>query len=271
MINNTNLDLARIRALIIDMDGVVWRGPEPVGDLPLIFERIRSLGLRAIMATNNATLTAEKYIEKMRSFGAELEPWQVINSSQAAALLLKQRFPEGGPVYVVGEEGLLQAVTEQGFTHTEQGPVLAVIAGLDRGFTYQKMRRAGHLIRGGALFLGSNPDPTLPTPEGLDPGAGSVLAGIATASGQAPVVAGKPQPGMYQAAFERLQISPQETLAVGDRLDTDIAGAQAAGCWSCLVLTGANTLAEGQAWQPAPDLIAESLEELVAAISHSRG
>jgi 4-nitrophenyl phosphatase len=267
VINHSDLDLSTIKALIIDMDGVVWRGAEPIGDLPRTFARIRALGLKAIMATNNATLTPQRYIEKMRSFGVELEPWQVINSSQAAAALLKQRFPQGGRVYLVGEEGLVEAMAEAGFKQTEVGTeVLAVAAGLDRTFAYAKLRRAGHLIRSGAVFIGTNHDPTLPTPEGLDPGAGSIIAAIEIATGQRAILAGKPNPGMYQAAFERLQVLPAQTLAVGDRLDTDIAGAQAAGCPSCMVLTGVNTLEDARAWNPPPDLVSESLEALVSSL-----
>jgi 4-nitrophenyl phosphatase len=268
VINHSKLDLSTIKALIIDMDGVVWRGTEPIGDLPAIFARIHSLGLKAIMATNNATLTPQLYVEKMSSFGVELEPWQVINSSQAAAALLRKRFPKGGQVYLVGEAGLLEAMAEAGFEQDEDGgEVLAVIAALDRSFNYAKLRRAANLIRSGALFIGTNHDPSLVVPEGLDPGAGSIIAAIETTTGQKAVLAGKPNPGMYQAAFERLQVSPRETLAVGDRLDTDIAGAQAAGCPSCMVLTGVNTIEDARAWNPPPELIAESLEALVSSLS----
>jgi 4-nitrophenyl phosphatase len=271
MINNTQVDLAKIRGLIIDIDGVVWRGTKAVGSLPEIFGSIRTLGLRAILATNNALVPPRRFREKMLGFGVELEPWQVINSAETAALLLRQRFPEGGPVYVVGEAGLFEAVEGQGFTHTDEGEVLAVVTALDRTFTYAKLRRAGRLVRSGALFLAANMDPTLPVADGWDPGAGSVGMAIAMAGGRPPdLIAGKPQPGMYAAAFLRLETAPEETLAIGDRLDTDSAGAQAAGCPSALVLTGSSTLADGQAWQPGPDLIAEDLAEIIAAIQAAK-
>lgn len=263
MINNTALEKSAVRGLIIDIDGVLWRGAEPVGDLPAVFAGIERLGWRAILATNNALKTPPQFLEKMQSFGVTLEPWQVINSAQATAYELKRRFPQGGPVFVVGEEGLLRALEEQGF-YPAESEVLAVVAGLDTTFTYQKMRTASRLIRGGAPFLGTNPDPTLPAPGGgEDPGAGSVLAAIQAASGQEPHISGKPQPGMYQAALERLGTAPAETLVVGDRLTTDIAGAQPVGCPSALVLSGVSSLEEGQAWRPLPDLIAADLAEVV--------
>jgi 4-nitrophenyl phosphatase len=262
MIRNGKIEKSAIRGLIIDIDGVLWRGAKPVGDLAAVFGQISSLGWRAILATNNARSTPHQYLDKMKSFGVTLEPWQVINSAQAAAYELKRRFPEGGAVYAVGEEGLLSALDEQGFYQAEEG-VLAVVAGLDTSFTYHKLRTANRLIRSGALFLGTNPDPTLPTPGGEDPGAGSILASIAASSGQEPQISGKPNPGMYQAALERLQTQASETLVVGDRLSTDIAGAQNLGCPNALVLSGVTTLEEAQVWQPLPDLIAQDLGEVV--------
>lgn len=260
-----------IKALILDVDGVLWRGSEPIGDLAAIFERIHACGLKAVLATNNATRTAPQFIERAAQLGLRLELWQVLTSAHVAARYLRERFPSGGPVYIVGEDGITQALLEQGFCLAEAGErVLAVVAGIDRGLTYEKLRRATLHIRSGALFVGTNPDKTFPTPEGLVPGAGSVLAALEAASGVAPLLMGKPLPALYQLALERLGCTPQETLVVGDRLETDIVGAQAIGCHSALVLSGVSTEAEACTWQPPLDIIAADLAAVVDRLTADR-
>jgi 4-nitrophenyl phosphatase len=256
------------RALILDMDGVLYRGDSPLGDLPSIFERIRRMGLDFVLATNNATRTPQQVAEKLARFGVEVSTHQIINSAQAAAHLIALRFPKGGPVYAVGEDGLLQALQEAGFEHHDPPAegTLAVVAGLDRGFNYQKLSRASMLVREGALFVGTNLDPTYPSPRGLQPGAGSVIAAIATASGVPAVFAGKPEPGMYQVALERMGVTARETLVVGDRLDTDLAGALALSCPTALVLTGVTTSEEARSASPQPDLVAPDLAAVISTL-----
>jgi 4-nitrophenyl phosphatase len=244
------------------MDGVVWRGPDPIGDLPTIMDEISQLGWKFILATNNSTRTPSQYLEKLRRFGVSLESWQVINSSQATAHYLSQEYPEGGAVYVVGEEGLENTLTEKGFYH-DSSRAAAVVVGMDRTLTYEKLRLATLLIRTGAKFIGTNPDRTFPTPEGLIPGAGAILAALQAATDVQPIVIGKPQPEMYRIALERLGTNPEETLVVGDRLETDIAGAQNLGCPTGLVLSGVTSRKALQEWSLAPDFLAEDLEDLV--------
>lgn len=257
------LPLPSIRALILDMDGVLWRGDQPLGDLPAVFQLIKRKNLQVVLATNNATLTVADYQKKIRSFGVELEDWQIVNSSQAVAHYLQQQFPAGGKVYVVGEDGLINTLAAQGFQHAEQD-VVAVVAGLDRYLTYDKLTQATLLIRAGALYIGTNPDRTYPMPGGhLVPGAGAVLAALEAATDVAPMIIGKPAPEMYKVAMERLGTVSGETLVVGDRLETDIAGAQALGCRTALVLSGVTTREAALAWVPAPDCIEANLTELL--------
>jgi 4-nitrophenyl phosphatase len=256
-------DLHTIKALILDMDGVLWRGPEPIGDLPAIFQHIHERGWKVALATNNATRTAAQYVEHLHSFGVTIEAWQVVNSAMAAASYLKDTHPNGGAVYVIGEEGLSEALAEKGFTFADHH-VVAVVAAMDRKLTYDKLRRATPLIRAGAPFIGTNPDKTFPIPEGLAPGAGAILAALETATGIAPLIMGKPSPAMYQVALERLGTSAVETLVVGDRLETDIQGAQEIGCRTALVLSGVTTPEQAKLWQPQPDLIAQNLASVVS-------
>jgi 4-nitrophenyl phosphatase len=267
--NSLPSHLVNIRAAILDMDGVLWRGSQPIGDLAGIVRRIASLGWRLLLATNNATRSPEQYLERLRSYGVILESWQVLNSAQAAAVYLKQHYPQGGSVYVIGEEGLVSALAEAGFNHAVDQPLtlvpppLAVVSAMDRGLTYEKLRTATLLIRRGVPYIATNPDVTFPTPDGLVPGAGSIVAALEASSGVKAIIMGKPAPEMYRVALERLGTTPQETLVVGDRLETDIAGGQALGCPSGLVLSGVTTLAMAQAWKPPLDIIAEDLEALV--------
>ena len=255
--------LPSIRALILDMDGVLWRGDQPLGDLPGLFQFIKHKNLGVILATNNATLSVEDYQEKLHRFGVELDDWQIVNSSQAVAHYLHQQFPDGGRVHVVGEAGLVNTLASQGFQHADQD-VRAVVAGLDRFLTYDKLTQATLLIRSGALFIGTNPDRTYPMPGGqLVPGAGAVLAALEAATDVAPIIVGKPAPEMYKVALERLGTSLKETLVVGDRLETDIAGAQALGCRTALVLSGVTSKEAALAWEPAPDWIEANLTELL--------
>mgnify|MGYP001175081157 CR=1 FL=1 len=254
-----------IRGLILDMDGVLWRDHEPIGNLPAIFDQIQQRGLRVILATNNATRTVASYLEKLAGFGVHLAPWQIITSSQATAQHLRHLHPEGGTVFVVGENGLLEALHEQGFTHSRE-QAHTVIAGMDRQLTYEKLAHAALLIRAGAAFIGTNPDRSFPTPAGLVPGAGAILALLETATDIAPTIVGKPGPIMYQQALERLGTAPSETLAVGDRLETDILGGQNTHCKTALVLSGVSTLAQAQAWNPLPDLIAQDLTTVLEQI-----
>ncbi len=256
-----------IRGLILDADGVLWKSTSPIGDLPRIFRRMRDLGLKVTVATNNATITVEQYLEKLTGFGVRLEPEQIVTSAHATAAALGKAFPNKGAVYIVGESGLVSAICDAGYTAisdpNDDNPVVAVVAGMDRGLTYLKVQRAMWYIRGGAPFYATNPDATFPTPEGLVPGAGSIIAAIRAASGVDPIFIGKPAPYMFSLAAERMQLDLREILAVGDRLETDIAGGQGVGARTALVLSGVSTEEQARKWQPQPDVIVKDLATLV--------
>lgn len=254
------------RGLVLDMDGVLWRDADPIGDLSAIFARIAARGLRLVLCTNNSTRTPAQYLEKLRGFGVELEPWQIITSSGALAHSLSQRFPRGGKVYVLGEEGLTEALRGEDFIPIRDGETagaIAVAMGMDRGITFSKLRTASLLIRSGVPFYATNPDRTFPTPEGLIPGAGALIAALTTATDVDPIIVGKPRPAMLELALDRLGTPREETFVVGDRLETDIAAGQALGCPTALVLSGVSTRAMGEAWVPPVDVIAEDLTDLL--------
>jgi 4-nitrophenyl phosphatase len=265
--------LSHIKALILDMDGVLWQDNHPLLDMPVFFQALKSIHMPVVFATNNGTRSIAMYVERLAEFGVAVEPWQVVNSAIAAANYLHKQYPDGGPVYVMAETGVLEALVERGFYPLPPGApsdaALAVVAGMDRSASYAKLSEAALLIRAGKPFIFTNPDLTFPTPRGLVPGAGAFLAFLEAATGVPATIIGKPEPYMYNFAMQRLGTSPKETLAVGDRLDTDILGAQRAGCPSALVLSGVSTLAEAQAWQPQPELILPGLADLLPLLLES--
>jgi 4-nitrophenyl phosphatase len=201
----------------------------------------------------------------LSSFGVIAEPWQVINSATAVIYYLCRKFPNGGPVYIIGEQGVIEACNENGFYQSDSN-VLAVIASMDRNLTYEKLKTATLFLRAGVPLIGTNPDLTFPTPVGLVPGAGSILAALTAASDVTPIIVGKPEPVMYQVALERLNIPADHALVVGDRPETDIAGAQHIGCRTALVLSGVTNAKQASAWQPPPDIIAVDLETIIQSI-----
>lgn len=249
------------------MDGVLWSENNPIGDLPRIFETISEKSLSVAMVTNNSTRTPDQYIERLKHFGVNnLEPWQIITSSLALATDLARILPDRGNVFVIGENGLIAALKDAGFNvvddqHAEDATAIAV--GIDRNISFNKLRRATLLIRKGVPFYGTNPDKTFPTPEGLILGTGSLLAALSTATDVVPIIMGKPSPYMIALARKRLNILPRETLVVGDRLETDIAGGQADGCFTALVLSGVTSADMAKSWNPAPDYIANDLSCLL--------
>ena len=254
-----------IRAVILDMDGVLWAGKQALIDIPAAFQKMNDLDLKVILATNNATQTAAQFVEKVRSFGVELGPEQIINSPMAVADILEQRFPGGGPVYIFGEEGIRTTLKEHGYYHAEKD-VLAVVVGLNRQATFADFCAATSLIRGGAPFIGTNPDNTFPQANGtVIPGGGAFLAFFEASTEVKPTIAGKPFPFLFNLAIKRLSIRPQQILAVGDRLDTDIVGARKAGCRTGLVLSGASKLEDLESFSPWPDLVAMDLMAMLTA------
>jgi 4-nitrophenyl phosphatase len=192
-------------------------------------------------------------------------PEQIVTSGTAAASYLGLHFLPGTRVHVLGGDGLRQVITEAGFTLADEGAA-AVVVGLDPALTYDKLKRAAFLIRGGAKFIATNDDATFPTPEGLAPGAGSLVAALRTATDRQPdATMGKPHAPMFEAALRMLETSPTATLMIGDRLNTDIEGALHLGLRTAIVLTGVSTRAEVDASPVKPDGIYADLEVLLAA------
>lgn len=233
--------LKNVRGLVMDMDGVLWRGDENLPGVAEFFVWLRAREIKFLLATNNATQTPDYYVERMRGIGVNIARANVLTSALATAHYLKQTNPRGARVYVVGEIGIVNALRDAGFEIVARDAQYVVVS-LDRALTYEKLKRTTLEIRAGAKFIATNPDKTLPTAEGLIPGAGSILAALETAADHAPdVVIGKPSTTMFELALEMLALPRENVAMLGDRLDTDIAGAYAAGLQTILVLTGVST------------------------------
>lgn len=261
-----NMLPSHIKALILDMDGVIWKADAPIGDLAATFQRIRERGLQYVFATNNSTKTSEQYVDRLNGFGVEVEPWQVVTSSQAAARAMAQEFPHGTKAFVIGEDGLRTPVEQAGFeilSVENAARAQVVVMGMDRGVNFEKLSEAALLVRSGVPFYATNMDKTFPTPRGQIPGAGAWVSVITTAANIEPIVAGKPFPFLMDLSLERLGIRKEETLVVGDRLETDIAAGQAVGCPTVLVLSGVSTQEQAAKWNPPPDTIVADLSELI--------
>lgn len=256
----------QIQSLIIDMDGVIWRSDAPIGDLSAIFQRIRARGLKFVFATNNSTKTSEQYTSVLKEFGVDVEPWQVVTSSQAAAHAMAQKFPPGTKVFMIGEDGIYSALEEKGFQIllVEEAPEAEVVVmGIDRYVNFQKLCEATLLVRRGVPFYATNPDKTFPTPRGEIPGAGAWYSIVTTATDVQPIVAGKPFPFLMELSLEKLGTKNEETLVVGDRLETDIAAGQGVGCPTALVLSGVSTREQAEKWKPGIEIIVEDLATLI--------
>lgn len=257
---------SNIKALIIDMDGVIWKGDAPIGDLPSTFRKIRERGLRFVFATNNGTKSPEEYQEKLRTLGVEIEPSQVVTSALGIAFMLDREYPKGTKIFMIGENGICAALEEKGFEilSVERAQEAQIfVMGIDRGINFQKVAEATLLVRNGIPFYATNTDRTFPTPRGEIPGAGAWLSIITTATGVNPIVAGKPYPFLMELALEKLGTKKEETLVVGDRLETDIAAGQRVGCPCALVLSGVSTREEAGQWTPKIDMVADDLASLI--------
>ena len=223
---------------LLDLDGVVYLGGHPIPGAAEALGKAAASGMRLAFVTNNASRTPAAVAAQLTALGVPARAQDVITSAQAAARLLAERLPPGAPVLVVGGIGLRAAVRERGLrpvSVASERPA-AVVQGYAPGLTYDLLAEGALAVDAGAWYVASNADATLPTPRGRQPGNGSLIQVIATATGRSPVVAGKPEPPLHAEAVARS--GARHPLVVGDRLDTDIESAVRSGADSLLVLTG---------------------------------
>ena len=252
--------------IVFDMDGVLWVGENQIGNLSEVFKILEANDVKIALATNNSTKKRIKYVEKLARYDVHIDESQVFTSGTVSADYLATIYPTGTKAYVIGEIGLKSFMVEAGFELAEEGAEL-VLVGLDREITYDKFCKAGQIIlNNGAKFFGTNADPSFPGENGLRPGAGAILSPIQTVTGIEPMCMGKPYPIMYEQAMAFLGSTPEETLMVGDRVDTDALGAQKLGMKTATLLSGVATLADVEAHQPKIDYVANDITDLIAKL-----
>ena len=251
-------------AVLSDLDGVVYAGPDAIPGAPEALGRLAGVGVELAYITNNASRSPEVVARHIRQLGAPADAGNVFGSADAGADLLAEQIPAKSKVLVVGSAYLRDCVVARGLTlaeSAEEAPA-AVIQGFDPDVNWRDLAEAAHAINGGATWVATNTDMTIPRARGIAPGNGSLVAAVATATRSRPIVAGKPEPLLFHVAAEQLEAS--RPLVVGDRLDTDILGGNRAGFATAVVLTGVDdaTAVLGAPSDQRPRYILGTLAEL---------
>jgi glycerol 3-phosphatase-2 len=246
---------------MLDLDGVVYIGPEAVPGAPEQLARAAEAGMHLAYVTNNASRTPDTVAEHLRRLGIPVDDGDVVTSAQAAARLLANQLGEGVPVFVIGGEGLEVALAEQGLKPVQDRDAdpRAVVSGYSGQLRWSTVVTGALLVRDGLPWVASNTDMTVPTPHGPGPGNGVLVDVVARFADREPVVAGKPEPPLFEETLRR--VGGTRPLVVGDRLDTDIEGANRTGYDSLLVMTGVTGLAElvGAPAEQRPTYVAPDL------------
>ena len=261
----------KFKNLILDMDGVLWRGDTPMPGLAKFFATLDQLGIEYALATNNASKTLAQYGEKLGRFGITIDPHLILTSAEATAAYVAQEMGMETAVFIIGEDGLHEAFGQRGFPIVTESDVTRgdkadiVVFGFNRNLVYNDLAMGALLVQRGAKLIGTNPDTTFPHEMGLLPGAGSTRAFLEAATGQKAMIVGKPGSLMFAEALRRLGGTTADTAMVGDRLGTDIAGGKAAGLTTIMVLSGISSRAEAVG-ELQPDFILADITELAACL-----
>jgi 4-nitrophenyl phosphatase len=277
--------------LLVDLDGVVYRGTKPIPGIADLLARRVVAGDEVVYVTNNSMWYRADYVERLAAMGAPVSVDRVVSSPRATALYLREVDPGIERVLALGGPGLGRELADVGFTVVMAGDAAervaneaidrfeaggrpgAVVVGLDPGLSWERLGVACTAIRAGALFIATNRDATYPTEHGLMPGAGAVVAAVEAATGVSPVSIGKPAPLLLQQAARVVGADPRAAVMIGDGIRTDLVAARAVGARSVLMLTGVSTRAEAEALRgrERPDAIAADAFELEAALRRLRG
>ena len=257
--------MRRVRAVLLDMDGVLYVGDRALPGVQELLGYLEATGRRWLCVTNNSSRTSATFSEKLAAMNITVEPKNILGSAEATANWLAGQSPNGAKVIMMGEASLRGALEAKGFELVDDPFVADIaVASIFFGINYETLTRMTLAIRNGARFVATNPDPTLPTERGQVPGTGSIVALLTVSGGRPPEYVGKPYPGMYEQAIQRVDGRPETTLMVGDRYETDIEGAARLGMPTAGVLTGVTTHEEYLTADPPPDVVVQGLPELLA-------
>jgi 4-nitrophenyl phosphatase len=263
----------RLRLVILDLDGVVYRGDRPVEGAAELIRRLHGAGLLVRYATNNSMSTRADYAERLRKMGIAADAAEIVTSTSATIDHLRRHEPQVRTVLAVGADGMVEELRSAGYevfraADAANRRVDAVLVGLDPDFDDRRLAVAVREVRAGARFIATNADARYPTPTGFRPGAGAMVAAIRDASGVEPLVIGKPEPAMFHAILEATGVGPDEALVIGDNPDSDIRAAHRAGIESVLVMTGvaASDAVASLKADRAPDHVAADPGEVWALV-----
>jgi 4-nitrophenyl phosphatase len=260
-----------IQGVVADMDGVLWRGKEPIKGMHEFFELLYDADLPFMLATNNSSRTRTDYVNKLAGMGVTtVTEDNIVTSGTTTVEFLLKEYPIGADIHVLGGPGLHSMVREAGFNIVNEGADV-VIVGLATDLTYDNLSRASVNIRAGGRFIATNPDKTFPTPDGLVPGNGALVAAVQAATDVEPEFMGKPYAPMFRTALDRLGTDPSKTIMIGDRLNTDIEGAIGVGMQTVLLLSGVTTTDDLTASDIQPDIAFESIMDVVKAWNYTGG
>ncbi|MBI5131053.1 MAG: HAD-IIA family hydrolase [Rhodopseudomonas palustris] len=251
---------ATIRGVISDLDGVLYRGDQPIADSVEAFQAWHARGVPYAFVTNNATKSAAQFAAKLERMGVPVTAAQVFNAVSATASLMQQRWPKGTRVFAIGERPLFEAIESAGFTLAGDDAEVVVL-GFDYALDYDKLRTAVRAALNGAAIVVTNPDLLTPADDGFEPCVGVLAAAVSAAVPSAvPIVVGKPQPFMVEEALALVATAKSETIMIGDQIATDIVAGQRAGIRSFLVTTG---MAHVPVAGVTPDRVIGSLRDLI--------
>ncbi len=253
-------------AFIFDMDGVLYLRDQPIGSAVRFIALLRQEEKQVLFLTNNSKYSVEYYRRKLKRMGIATDGTDILTSSLVLREYLgeKHRLP-GKTVFVIGGRALEKEVAASPLelVKGEEGKRADfVVVGWDTHITYEKLKVACLAIFNGAVFIATNDDATFPAPEGKWPGAGAMVGALASSTGKKPVVVGKPNLYMMEAAMRRINAKRKRTLMIGDRIETDVLGGRRAGMKTCLVLTGVSRREELEDARPVPDYVVDDLAEL---------
>ena len=249
-------------AYLIDMDGVIYRGSEVIPGAIELIGQLRSEGTPFQFLTNNSQRTRRDVATKLRRMGFDVEERHIFTCAMATARFLAKQKPNG-TAYVIGEGGLLQALHRNGYSIVDHDPDYVVV-GEGRSITFEMVESAVRMVLAGAKLVATNPDPNCPTPSGMRPGCGAIVAMIETATGIQSFSVGKPSPVMMRAARKELGIDAERTTIIGDTMETDILGGVQMGYRTILVLSGGTKREDLVKYAYRPDIVVDSIADLCA-------
>lgn len=245
---------------LIDMDGVLVRGQNLIPGADSFIDRLRTKNLKFLVLTNNPIYTPLDLAHRLTRTGIRIEKEEIFTSAMATAHFLEMQNPHC-KAFVIGDSGLQVALHDAGIIQTEYDPEYVVL-GETNTYNFEQITKAIRLIAGGARFIATNPDPTGPAESGILPACGAMAALIERATGRAPFFIGKPNPFMMRAALNYLGIHSENTIVVGDRMDTDIVAGIQSGLGTVLVLSGLTSPEEIETFPYRPQRVVESVAEL---------